>query len=145
MSAQDQTPDPPLVLKESIIPTTDPYVPATIKNVPQTTTKTFQHTPRVHLCDRCSLPLFQLSYNHMQPLGWKLCSVPSKAPIKEMRLSKLGMALAIMYATTATPRTQPIQVPQCTSVFATRCFDPRSIRTKKCLLASYAYVNYRSL
>lgn len=76
--------------------TTDPYVPAIIMKVPITTTKTLQQTIAIHLGDRLIFPLPQLSYSHMQPMGWKHMNVPSKAPISETRLSKTGMALAMM-------------------------------------------------
>lgn len=63
--------------------------------LPMTITKTLQETMNIHLGDRSTFPLPQLSYSHMQPMGWKHMNVPSKAPISETRLSKTGMALAM--------------------------------------------------
>ena len=41
------------------------------------------------------LPLVQLSYSHMQPMGWKDIRVPRRAPMRETRALKTGMPLAI--------------------------------------------------
>jgi hypothetical protein len=32
----------------------------------------------------------------MHPIGWNIMNVPSSAPMSEIRLSKTGIALAIM-------------------------------------------------
>jgi hypothetical protein len=59
-------------------------------------TNTLQQAIAVHLGDLSVLPLLQLSYSHIQPIGWKHMNVPSRAPISETRLSKTGIALAMM-------------------------------------------------
>ena len=92
------------------MPTIDPYVPAIIKKVPETTTKTLKVTMRYHLVVGLRLPAVQLSYSHMQPMGWNDMSVPRRAPMRETRPPKTGMAEAMMYAITAQPKVQPIQV-----------------------------------
>lgn len=48
--------------------------------------------------DRC-----QLSYSHMQPMGWKLMRVPRSAPTSETSPPKTGMAEAMTYAVRETP------------------------------------------
>ena len=68
-------------------------MPATIRNVPDAMTKEDQQTMRYHLMLRW---FDQLSYNHIQPMSWKDMSVPSKAPIRDPRPPKTGMALAMM-------------------------------------------------
>lgn len=42
------------------------------------------------------LPLAQLSYSHMQPIGWKHMRVPSKAPMRETNESNTGTELAMI-------------------------------------------------
>lgn len=63
---------------------------------PARMTKIDQHTIRFHLIVRWALPLAQLSYSHMPPMGWKHIGVPRRAPTSETRSPKTGMALAIM-------------------------------------------------
>lgn len=46
LSAQDQALEPPSTLYESMIPLIDPYVPATMRKVPDTMTKTLHPTMR---------------------------------------------------------------------------------------------------
>ena len=61
--------------------------------MPDTMTKTDHATIPFHLqsrLDRC-----QLSYSHMQPMGWKLMSVPKSAPTSETRPPKTGIADAM--------------------------------------------------
>lgn len=55
LSAQDQAEDPPDSLYESMMLTTDPYVPPIIKKVPETITKTLHVTIRYHRVVRGSL------------------------------------------------------------------------------------------
>lgn len=74
-----------------------------------------------------SLPSLQLSYNHMNPMGWKHMSVPSKAPIREISELKTGIALAMMYAITVTPKVQLSQVIQWIGELLVRCLEPRRI------------------
>ena len=74
--------------------------------------ETFQATRAAHLNVGCSLPLLQLSYSHMQPMGWNDTTVPSRAPINEIKLSKMGIPLAMTYAHTAMVNVQPIHVVQ---------------------------------
>jgi hypothetical protein len=49
--------------------------------------------------------LCQLSYSHMQPMGWKHMRVPKRAPTSETRPPKTGTADAMMYAVRITPKT----------------------------------------
>lgn len=95
LSAHDHAEEPEVSWLEAIILTTDPYVPATIKKDPQMMTRILQDERSIHLRVGCSRPFFQLSYNHMQPMGWNDMNVPSRAPMRETRLAKLGIALAM--------------------------------------------------
>lgn len=95
LSAQDHAELPEAALLDAIILTTDPYVPATMRKDPSKTSITFQTTRRPHLTVGCSLPLLQLSYSHIHPIGWNDMRVPSKAPISETRSLKIGMPLAM--------------------------------------------------
>lgn len=68
--------------------------------------------------------------NNFKLTGCKQISVPSKAPMSDTKLSNLGTALAIMYATMTVPPVQDNQVTQCVTVLAVRCLDPRKMRMK---------------
>lgn len=98
--------------------------------MPIAITKTLNPTRNIHFGVFAGLPLLQLSYNHIQPMGWNDIRVPSKAPTNETRPSKTGMALAIMYAIRAMPKVQPSQAAQWVIVLEARCLDPRRARTK---------------
>jgi hypothetical protein len=117
-----------------IIPTTEPYVPETIRNVPAIITNPLQKTIKYH---RISRVLPQLSYSHIQPIGWKDIRVPRSAPIRETRLLNTGIALAIIYAVITTLNVQRSQVVQCRRVLAERCLVSRRRRTKIYLLGTY--------
>ena len=108
-------------------------MPATMRNVPSTMTNTLQHTMSIQRLDP-SLLRCQLSNSHMQPIGWKHMSVPSKAPIRDTSESKTGIALAMIYAITVTVSVQPNQVHQWTQVLLVRCREPRR-RVRKTYLA----------
>lgn len=69
---------------------------------------TFKH----HDSDFFSLPGAQLSYNHIQPMGWKQRDVARRAPTSETRPVKTGMLLAMIYATADTVKVDPSQVIQ---------------------------------
>ena len=71
LSLHVHTAECPDDLNMSIMVTIEPYVPATIRNVPETTTKLLKPTIAIHLSERscCVWRLPQLSYNHMQPMG----------------------------------------------------------------------------
>lgn len=56
--------------------------------------------------------------------------VPSKAPIRETRLLKTGMALAMMYEMSVVPKVQPNQEAQWMNVLAVRWREPRRTRMK---------------
>lgn len=99
-------------------------MPATIRNVPIAMTRILHATMQHHLFDP-RVPLRQLSYNHMQAMGWKQVSVPSRAPMSDTRASKEGMALAIMYAMTVTLTVHPSQVIQCVGELLVRWGEPR--------------------
>lgn len=75
----------------------------------------------------------------MQPIGWNDKDVASKAPINDTRPLKIGIPLAMTYATTVIPKVHPIQDAQWVKVLAARCLEPRRTRTKTCLLASYIH------
>jgi hypothetical protein len=76
------------------------------------------------------LPLAQLSYSHMQPIGWKHIRVPSNAPMRETKESNTGTELAMIYATTAMPEVQLSQVTQWVMLLLFRCREPRRMWTK---------------
>jgi hypothetical protein len=57
-------------------------------------TKILQQTINLHVMLRFAFSRFQLSYSHMQPIGWKDNNVPSKAPISETNPLKTGIPLA---------------------------------------------------
>jgi hypothetical protein len=99
----------------SITPSTVPYVPATVKNDPMTITKTLKQTIGSQLLE-LYLPLAQLSYSHMPPYGWKQRIVPRSAPISEVRASKPGIVLEMMYAMVVIPPVQHSQQIQCVGV-----------------------------
>ena len=121
--------------------TTDPYVPPIIKKVPDTITKPLQQTIRIHLGDLLILPLLQLSYNHMQPIGWKDIIVPRRAPTRDTRSLNTGIALAIIYATRAIPEVQLSQVTQWIIVFSVKCFEPCKRRTKMYLAGNWEQIS----
>ncbi len=97
--------------------------------------KMLQATIEYHLTDFVFKA--QLSYNHMQPYGWKHIKVPRRAPINETRPPNTGIALAIRYAITVIPLVHPSQVPQCTRLLEFKCFDPRKILRKMYLAGTY--------
>ena len=99
-------------------------------NIPARMTNTLQHTISIHLSERSCLPALQLSYSHMQPMGWKDIMVPRRAPISETRPPKTGMPLAIRYAMTTVLIVQPPQVIQWVWLLPVRCFELRRMRTK---------------
>lgn len=74
-------------------------------------------------------------------MGWKDSSVPRRAPISETRPPKTGIELAIINAVMAMPKVQLNQVAQWTKVGVARWTDPRSMRTKRYLLATYFNVS----
>lgn len=76
-----------------MIDSTEAQVPAIMRKVPATIIKILKAALSLHTRLRGS---FQLSYSHMQPIGWYDMSVPNKAPTREIRLPKSGMALAMM-------------------------------------------------
>lgn len=71
-------------------------MPAIIRNVPKTMTNPLQATMSIHLVDLVVLPAVQLSYSHMQPMGWKDMRVPRRAPISDTSPPKTGIALAMI-------------------------------------------------
>ena len=121
--------------------TTDPYVPPIIKKVPDRITKTLQQTIRIHLGDLLTLPLLQLSYSHMQPIGWKDIRVPRRAPTRDTKSLNTGIALAIIYAMIAIPDVQLSQVTQWIIVFAVRCLEPCKMRMKIYLAGNWEHVS----
>ena len=137
LSAQDQAADPPDSLYALIIATTDPYVPATVKNHPHSTMKTLQHTINIHRAVGLAFPEVQLSYSHMQPIGWNIIILPRRAPISETRASKTGTALAIMYAIMVTANVEPSQVTQWMTVLEVRWWEPRRMRMKMYFPGNY--------
>jgi hypothetical protein len=56
--------------------------------------------------------------------------VPKTAPIKETSPPNAGIPDAMQYAMMAVPKTQLIQVPQCTKELEVRCLELRSRRMK---------------
>ena len=144
LSAQDQAADPPDTLYDAMMSTTEAYVPATVKKVPKAIIVKLHRTPMYQVADRSCFPRFQLSYSHIQPIGWNDSDVASRAPISETRPLKIGIPLAMTYATTVMPNVHPIQDAQWTKVLAAKCLDPLNTRTNTCLLASYnQHVSFR--
>lgn len=131
LSAHDHAAEPPSSAYDLMIPTIDPQVPAIVRKVPDTMTKTLKKTIQYQCRDRCPSFLCQLSYNHMQPIGWNDIKVPRRAPMSEISPPKTGMALAIMYAMIVTPNVQPSHEIQWVGVFSTRCRLPVNMRTKR--------------
>lgn len=72
----------------------------------------------------------------MQPIGWYDINVPRRAPMRETRVLKMGIPLAITYEATVMEKVQPIQVAQCINELSVRCRDPRKMRKKMCLLGN---------
>lgn len=56
LSAQEKAAEPPLELYVSIIPTTDPYVPATIRKVPDTITNILKPAMKYHFLVLVAVP-----------------------------------------------------------------------------------------
>lgn len=78
-----------------MIPAIEPYVPATVINIPVAMTNTLQKHIRTQRTVGALRPSAQLSYSHMHPYGWNVRTVPRRAPMSETRPSKTGIALAI--------------------------------------------------
>lgn len=96
--------------------------------VPDTMTNTLQPTIKHHLNVLSFLPLVQLSNSQKQPYGWKHMSVPRRAPMRDTRPPKTGIALAMMYAIMVTLPVHANQVAQCTIPLELRCLVPRNKR-----------------
>jgi hypothetical protein len=64
-------------------------------------------------------------------------SVPSRAPIREIKVKKTVIPLAMTYARTETVKVQLSQVIQCRALFDVKCLDPLSSRTKMYLAGNY--------
>lgn len=124
LSAQEKAADPPDWSYDSLIPTTQAYVPATVKKVPMRITNTLQQTIGSQNFE-LFLPLCQLSYSHIPPIGWKHRRVPSKAPISDTRESKTGIVLAMIKAITMILEVQPSQQTQCVMELLFKCLEPR--------------------
>ena len=77
----------------------------------------------------------------MHPMGWKHMSVPSREPISETSESKTGMALAMMYAITVTPKVQLSQVIQCVGELLARCLVPWRMWMKMYFAGNYMCVS----
>jgi hypothetical protein len=63
---------------------------------PETTTKMLQQTIKIHLRNLSILPWGPMIIKSHPLMGWKDIMVPSRAPIRDTRLLKTGMALAMM-------------------------------------------------
>jgi hypothetical protein len=61
-----------------------------------TITNAHQETMNIQRGLLSTFPLLQLSYSHMQAIGWKDMRVPRRAPTRETRPSNTGIALAII-------------------------------------------------
>lgn len=53
--------------------------------------------------------------------------------MRDIKLLKTGIPLAMRYATKVVVKVQPSHVDQCTKVFAAGCLEPLRIRMKMCL------------
>jgi hypothetical protein len=65
-----------------------------------------------------------------------------RAPIRDTRLPKMGIALAMIYATRPVPEVQPIQTIQCVFELELRWIESRRARTKMYLAGSYSISQY---
>lgn len=111
-----------------MISTTEPYVPATMRNMPTAMTNALQQAMGHHRRE-FSRPS-QLSYSHIAPYVCRHMSGPNKAPMRETSPSNTGMALAMMYATTMTLRVQLNQTSQWVGLLLVRWREPRRRWTK---------------
>lgn len=111
-----------------MISTTEPYVPATMRKIPEAMTKALQQAI-AHHCREVARRS-QLSYSHIAPYVCMHMSGPSRAPISETSPSKTGMALAMMYATTVTPSVQLNHTSQWIGLLLVRWREPRRMWTK---------------
>lgn len=64
----------------------------------------------------------------------------SKAPISETSPSKTGIALAMIYAITTTPKVQPSQAIQCIGVLLVKWWEPRRMWMKMYFAGIFTYV-----
>lgn len=96
----------------------------------------FQDERSAHRIVGVSRPVLQLSYSHMQPIGWNDIAVPRRAPIRETKSLNIGMPLAIRYEELVIVKVQPSQVAQCLKELAVKCSDPRNKRRKMHLLGN---------
>jgi hypothetical protein len=78
-----------------MISTIDPYVPATMMKLPKIIMAILHPNPIFQLQVDRFLP-FQLSYNHIIPIGWNDINGTSNPPIRETRPPNIGTALATM-------------------------------------------------
>jgi hypothetical protein len=142
LSAHDQAKVPPDSRYESINSTTEPYVPATMMKHPKTIRLTLQMNPVLQLHVFRFLP-FQLSYNHIMPIGWYDIRGTSRPPMSDTRPPKMGTALATMYDMMVMAATLPNQVIQWVGVDVVRCFEFRSIRTNSSLAGNWKSIKRR--
>lgn len=118
------------------------YVPAIKRNIPARITNMLQATPINHRGDAFASGLFQLSYSHIQPIGWNDISGPKRAPMRATSCSKIGIPLAMQYDMTVIVRVEPSQVTQWIRLLAVRCSEPRKKRINMNLAESLGYVSY---
>jgi hypothetical protein len=65
-----------------------------------------------------------------------------RAPIRDTRLPKMRVALAMIYATRPVPEVQPVQTIQCIFELELRWIESRRARTKMYLAGSYLLSQY---
>lgn len=78
---------------EFLIETAAAHVPVTMMNKPATIKNTFKATRNLNLNDRSVERRRQLSCSHIQPLDVMHMNAPRRAPMREVRSPKKGMAV----------------------------------------------------
>jgi len=80
------------VLYDLLILAAAAHVPTTMMNSPDTIKNAFSATSSLYFIDRSVLRSLQLSWSHIHPFDVMHMNAPSRAPIKEVRSPKNGIA-----------------------------------------------------
>jgi hypothetical protein len=98
--------------------------------VPTAISCTLHRTIAIQRTDFPSFRSPPLSYSYIAAIDWMHISGPSRAPMRETRASKTGIALATSHAIRVTPEVQATQVSQWVKVLLVRWREPRRRWTK---------------
>ena len=115
-------------------------MPATRRKLPDRITNAHQPTMSFHRMFLFSAGMVQLSYSHINPYGWNDSKVPRRAPTRDTRPPKTGMALATTYETSVIDAVHPSQLTQWIIELLAKCLVPRSMRMKMYLAGNYKFV-----